>query len=675
MLYTDWRSVPPDIVSSVPVLARKSGKRVGKNRRRYLDIVCAFDIETTRLTDDISFMYIWMVQIGQHATVIGRTWPDFLAFCQHITDDLDDDIYLVMYVHNLSFEFQFLSGVYGFKPDDVFCVDRRAPIRADMFEHIELRCSYRHSNMRLETFLDKLGVENLKLKMDYEKKRYPWTELSQAELDYCINDVKGLVQAIIKEMEIDGDTLYTIPATSTGYVRRDVKAAMRRVRYWELKNMLPDWDTYNMLREAFRGGNTHANRYFARQILKEVNSVDMVSAYPGSQLIDRYPMGPFRIAKNFTWKELEDLRKRRKKALLIRLEMWGLRLKDPFEGCPYISDSKCRYTKRVSLDNGRILSADYLETTLTDVDLEIIEDQYTWDYVNIIYMEHARYGYLPEPLKDLIMEYFKAKTELEKGILRDKIKNKFNAIYGMSAQNPVKDNIIYKGPGRYEYEGKPGELLLEEANKHAFFPYQWGVWCTANVRRRLWHAIREVERQGGEFIYCDTDSVKYTGDVDFSPVNDPIIEACEDGGYKAQDKKGKVHYIAMFESEGTYCEFATRGAKKYAYIKDEKLTAVIAGVPNREDEDHISGGQILAELGGLPAFLADEVVFANKNKISYNDHIRETMEIDGHRLHITPCVTISPTEYTLKDTREYYDLTEISREALYHFRRDILGKI
>lgn len=674
MLYTDWQSVPPDIVSSVPVLSRKVGKRVGKNRRRYLDIVCAFDIETTRLTDEKSFLYIWMFQIGQSHTVIGRTWPDFLAFLQHITDDLEDDIYLVTYVHNLAFEFQFLSGVYGFTAEEVFAIDNRTPIRADMFSHIELRCSYKHSNMRLETLLDKMGVENKKLKYDYDKKRYPWTELTQEELAYCINDVKGLVQAIYKEMAIDGDSLYTIPATSTGYVRRDVKEAMRRVKYWELKNMLPDWDTYNLLREAFRGGNTHANRYFSRQVLKGVKSVDMVSAYPGSQLIDRYPIGPFRIAKNNTWEELNDLRTRRKKALLVRLALWGVELRDPFEGCPYISESKCRRLIAPALDNGRVLSAESFEITLTDVDLEIIEEQYTWTKSEILYMEHARYGDLPPSLKNLIMQYFKAKTEMEKGILRDKIKNKFNAIYGMSAQNPVKDSLVYKGPGRYEPEGVPAKELLENANKKAFFPYQWGVWCTSNVRRRLWHGIREVTRQGGEFVYCDTDSIKYIGDVDFSPVNNPIIEKCEAEGYTATDRNGKKHYIAMFEPEGEYQEFATRGAKKYAYIKDDKLVAVIAGVPNREDDGRRSGGMILEEKGGLKAFLDDVVIFDNKVKVTYNDRIRETVEIDGRRLHITPCVTISPTEYTLKDTPEYFDLVEnISREALYHFRRDILG--
>jgi hypothetical protein len=81
--------------------------------------------------------------------------------------------------------------------------------------------------MSLEAFTSKMGVEDAKLDdFDYEKIRYPWTELTEREMLYCINDVRGLVQALKKEMQLDGDTLYTIPLTSTGYVRRDCKKAM-----------------------------------------------------------------------------------------------------------------------------------------------------------------------------------------------------------------------------------------------------------------------------------------------------------------------------------------------------------------------------------------------------------------------------------------------------------------
>ena len=72
-------------------------------------------------------------------------------------------------------------------------------------------------------------------------------------------------------MERDGDDLYTIPLTNTGYVRRDVKKAMKSYGYNRIQKLLPDYETYKLLRQAFRGGNTHANRYFADVMLYGVN--------------------------------------------------------------------------------------------------------------------------------------------------------------------------------------------------------------------------------------------------------------------------------------------------------------------------------------------------------------------------------------------------------------------
>ena len=40
-------------------------------------------------------------------------------------------------------------------------------------------------------------------------------------------------------MDLDGDNLYTIPMTSTGYVRRDVKQAMYKTNLKNLRNILP----------------------------------------------------------------------------------------------------------------------------------------------------------------------------------------------------------------------------------------------------------------------------------------------------------------------------------------------------------------------------------------------------------------------------------------------------
>ena len=96
-------------------------------------------------------------------------------------------------MHNLSYEFTFLSGIYHFKPEEVFAVDKRAILKCTMFNKLEYRCSYRLSNMSLLEFTKAENVEHRKYSekydFDYNIIRYPWTPLDSDELLYCQNDV------------------------------------------------------------------------------------------------------------------------------------------------------------------------------------------------------------------------------------------------------------------------------------------------------------------------------------------------------------------------------------------------------------------------------------------------------------------------------------------------------
>lgn len=248
-------------LDNLGVQKRNRGNQRSTQKYYYKDLITAFDIETTYIKPiDQSVMYIWQWQFGDKCTVIGRTWYEFRNFINNLKEVLGDNK-LVIFVHNLSFEFQYLSGIFDFAPDDVFCMDHRKILKATLNYNFEFRCSYLQTNMSLRSFCEKMGVHSYKLKMDYKKERYWYTDMSQKELAYCINDVRGLVEAIKIEMERDGDNLYTLPLTSTGYARRDAKKAMRLVSPTYIKNQLPSFELYKILREAFRGGNTHASRF------------------------------------------------------------------------------------------------------------------------------------------------------------------------------------------------------------------------------------------------------------------------------------------------------------------------------------------------------------------------------------------------------------------------------
>lgn len=675
---------PERYFANPPLLKNRRGNPGGK-KRHYIGITTAFDIETT-LLDDIqqSVMYIWQWQFGTDYTVIGRTWDEFLDLQKRIKNALPADRWLVVYVHNLSYEFQFLKGIYQFFPDDVFAVASRKVVKADMWGCFEFRCSYKLTNMSLKQFTSKMRVEHQKLSGDefnYSVKRYPWTPLSDEELEYCTNDVLGLVEAVNALMERDEDTLQTIPLTSTGYVRRNAKRAMKdgSVHHNFVYSILPDIETYRALREAFRGGNTHANRYYAGDIVENVHSADRSSSYPAVMCNCEFPMSEFIpiLKKDLNPDYISRCIKIRHKALLLRIGIKNLRLRDPFWGCPYLSKDKCRNIHKAidTEDNGRILEAEYLETTITDIDLKIIMEEYQGE---IIFLQgwYASYKKLPAPLINEVIKYYKDKTELKgvKGqeIYYDKAKALLNSLYGMMAQDPVKHNLIFQQVGDWEEDTSlSDEEILGKSNKRAFLAYQWGVWVTAHSRDALERGIRLVqETEGADFIYCDTDSVKYTGAIDWSEYNADRVAECRESGSMAVDPSGVTHYMGVFETEDlkdtgfAYRYFKTLGAKKYAYVEreGEGVHCTIAGVNKKK------GGAELDKHGGLSAFV-EGFIFreAGGTQAVYNDSPEmDHVDIEGHRLPVTANVAILPSEYTLGITGEYERIIKYSKKYLYN---------
>ena len=647
-MITTVDKISPQLFANIDILQRDAGNQSTTDTKwHYKNIVCAFDIETTLLKMGeetqimrkkniitgkwdkitktvpryISIMYIWQFQVGLDITIIGRKWKEFNELRRMIQLGLNKGERLLIFTHNLSYEFSFIRDVEilgrYIDEDSVFMLSSRKVLKFKTIDgKLEFRCSYIHSNMSLEMFTEKMDVVHKKLSgklFDYSKTRYPWTKLTQYELDYSCNDVIGLVEAIYKEMELDGDTLYTYPLTSTGYVRRDIKKAIREN---EPKNyvtdMKPDYETYKLLHDAFRGGNTHANRFMADKTIHErVSECDRSSSYPDVQLNGKFPIGKFHKPRTYD-KELFEKTVKRGYCVVSRLRFYNIRLRDSICPVPYISEDKCTILSKTHVsDNGRVLSADELVIALTEVDLGIVVNQYIADKYDIVEYRFASKGELPESVKEVVREYYRRKTRL-KGVegqeqLYIKSKNKLNSVYGNSAQNPGKLSIIYEDgkfvPGYInkkekitldteqhdnetddEYTARLNaeyEELLLYIYEHTdtCLPYQWGVYTTSLARYEL---QKMIDICGDNFIYCDTDSVYYIDDgtISFEEYNKEKIAASTISGAYADDKHGITHYMGVAEQEhNDIIAFRTMGAKKYAYITDSgKMKITISGV-------------------------------------------------------------------------------------------------
>lgn len=636
---------------------RKPIGRPKEMRRSYADCIATFDIESTNLPEiKQSFMWHWQACIDG-LVCVGRTWEEYQLFLDGIDRELPEGLCFVQYVHNLGYEFQFLRAIHEFTEDEVFCISGRQVVKCSIGERFEYRCSYKLTNMSLREFLKKMNVEHQKTELDYSKIRYPWTPVSDEELEYCIADVLGLYEALRRMFKSDHMNVGSVPITSTGYVRLDFKKAMKKGGFLPLvRECSPDWNTYLMIRRAFRGGNAHANRCYTGLIMENVTSMDRSSSYPDVLVNSLYPVKPFTPELITKPEQLLD-----GFPYLLFIEFQDIEQRDPFYGCPYLSIHKCYDLKGTINDNGRVVKAALLRTYITDIDFRIIQDQYKWKGCRILKALMSEYGRLPQAMIDVTMDYYRKKTELKgvagQEVYYTKAKNKLNSIYGMCATNPVRTSLVFNGTD-FSIKEIDEKEELHKANTKAFTVFAWGCWCTAWSRYWLEKAIRLC---GHEFIYCDTDSVKYIGSVDFSQLNDEIRSTSERHGAYADDPQGVRHYLGVYEEDAVYKRFVTLGAKKYAYEDAKGLHITISGVSK-------SGA---AEMGSLDNFKEGFVFHESAGKEAfYNDvWMEEPLHIDGHDLPISPNIYLSDGEYTLGLTEDYKWLFHLTQEDYFRILR------
>ena len=121
----------------------------------------------------LALCYIWQFSCDG-VVYYGRELRDFLK----VLDDLPSDVEIIIWVHNLSYEFHFLTNILTW--DSVFARSSHKPIKAKSKEYpnIEFRCTYMLTRLSLATWGEQLGVAKMVGDLDYDKLRTPLTKLT-----------------------------------------------------------------------------------------------------------------------------------------------------------------------------------------------------------------------------------------------------------------------------------------------------------------------------------------------------------------------------------------------------------------------------------------------------------------------------------------------------------------
>ena len=653
------------------------------NRLKYDNNIYSFDIETSSYfaIDNInhaarhykkyhndkveidyrSTMYIWQFSINDRV-YYGRTWKEFRQFLQNINDP---EVRKIVYVHNLSFEFQFLWSNFEIKK--VFARKSRKVIYCELEEfNIEFRCSLYLTSASLEFVpgLYDLPVKKLVGDLDYSKIRHSNTYLFKEELNYCEHDCL-VVYELIKYYRSIYNHVYRIPRTNTGIVRKEFQKTIRKNNKYKhkiLKAYNDDPIVYNFLVKAFAGGYTHANFIYADEIQKNVTSFDEASAYPYHMLSRRYP------AKTFKKCYIKDLsRLNHNFAYLMKIRL--INVKSRYYN-HFISYSKCYDCYDPILDNGRLVSASSITMYCTDIDIRLYQDSYNFEY-EILDIYYSTYEYLPIELTEFLLKIYGEKTILKgegaKYIIK---KSQFNSMYGMCVTNNIRDDVTFNN-GEWSETPLSNEQIIEQLQKEkkkAFLSFAWGVWITSYSRDTL---CRQIMNNDDYTVYCDTDSIKlvpgFNEDsiVKYNESVKSLIETvCKKrdidiNKFYPEDKKGVKHGLGFFENEGTYHEFITLGAKKYCYTDDKGLHITVSGVPKR------TGIKCLKDISEFKKGLLFDTERTGKLAAYYNDDQQEHVLYDyqGNALTIKDGsgVTLIGSDYTLGMTVEYEDFISSDR--------------
>lgn len=641
----------------------KDNIKTVKNNKKltYYNIECSFDIETNSTYhkgEKVAFMYIWAFGIAD-LKIYGRTWEEFQSLMELISVifELEKDKRILCYIHNFSFEFQFMRKYFEWT--EVFAISERKPIKALTNLGIEFRDSYILSGFSLAKTAENLSshsIEKMTGDLDYSLLRTKDTPLSEEEMKYVENDIVIILYYINEQIEQYGD-LHKVPLTNTGRVRKYVERncyytnsnhrKSSRGKYHRYRKLMQSLtlttSDYMIAKQSFQGGFTHANSHYTGQTLENVTSIDFTSSYPAVMLAELFPMSKAEYVEVKDTDHFLELLK----TYHVIFEATFTNIQTTIEQENYLSESKCRDIEKPITNNGRIFRADKLTTTITEIDFSIIRKAYQWDSFNISNVHIFQKGYLPKSIIESVLELYKDKTEL-KGVEGKEVeyglaKGMLNSVYGMSVTDIVRDETDYIND---EWESTPpligNEIEKYNDKKNRFLFYIWGVYITAYARRNLWTGILNI---GDDYVYSDTDSIKLLNYEKHLPYiekyNEVIIKKMElmcdyykldVNDLKPKNIQGIEKPIGVWDYEGTSEKFKTLGAKRYLTLTDNKLELTVAGLSKKNGLEYM-----IEQCGG------------NYHKVFdyFNDELYIPAERTGKMTHtyIDESITFIATDY------------------------------
>lgn len=429
-------------------------------------------------------------------------------------------------------------------------------------------------------------------------------------------------------------------------------------------------DEYLMCKKAFCGGFTHANVMHVNYTLSNVQSYDFTSSYPAVMVSEKFPMSSPNHVKITSKEHFLNLLK--KYCCIFTIEFTNIEDCVHYEN--YLSGAHCK-TVNAELNNGRIIRADKLTTTITEQDYFIINKMYKWDSMKVDNFMYFHKNYLPTNFVKAILGLYKDKTELKgvkgKEIEYAKSKEQINSAYGMTVTDIIREDIVYDidwGAQDVDIEAKISKYNM---SRNRFLYYPWGVWVTAYARANLFSAILNIK---DDYVYSDTDSVKILNyekhEWYFKKYNDIILKkltkACEFHKIpleyiRPKTIKGVEKILGVWDKDDyIYEKFKTLGAKRYLYLDKDGYTLTVAGLSKKNGLSYLlkQYGESIFE--NFKEGLYIPAKETGKMTHTYIDEKQEGLIIDYNGVEYEYCekssIHLEPAPFDMSLTAEFINL-------------------
>lgn len=589
---------------------------VQKFRKKFVQIPCAFDIETTSTYVDgekVAFMYIWQFGIGD-IIITGRYWSEFLYLTNiiyeifHDIKKYDKNVYLPCYIHNFAFEYRFLVQEFPDRFEDSFFVKANIPLYSNFNNILQFRCSLLLTGKSLAKLSEDTKTKKLVGDLDYELVRHNKTPLTEQELQYCYNDVQILLEYIGNLYNTQG--LENIPFTKTGYARKLLKemvvgedffSSLRKLHSCRMEVMqINNYGEMEILHNCFTGGFTGANPMYVKKTLNQsVKCVDFASSYP-STVCEYFPNVYLETLPKMDYLTYQKYMKNHKIMFskVIIKEMYAKKVfSTPLSFSKCISfDIDENERGYYDVNNGKLVHANNVEVFVSSIQFKLLELCYDMEGIEFEQVMVYDSYYLPKAVIAFVLDSYNKKTKL-KGVdpIEYALAKEFvnGGFYGVAVTYPLKPEIV---DGEDEFSELPldVEKAVQNYNKklingNIIIPYQQGICISDYARLNLWKGIMECD---DNFVYADTDSIYYFSNSEFdkwidsynSGVKDKMEKMCKLYDFPLdywcpKGKNGVSSNLGYFDREGEFTKFKTLGAKKYLKTdKEGVIHSTIAGL-------------------------------------------------------------------------------------------------